>query len=157
MRKSFRRWRCSYGRPYPQDELNQAWKNLLFDHFHDIMPGSGIAVNYLEAKRNLEDVNRVATEATQGALGDITARINTQGTGVPVVVFNSLSWPQTEVIETEAQLPAPAKQIEVVDAAGKPAQAQLLSIDPQTHRAQLLAVGQHAGVRISDVFCARGD
>ena len=127
-----------YGRPYPQDELNQAWKNLLFDHFHDIMPGSGIAVNYLEAKRNLEDVNRVATEATQGALGDITARINTQGSGVPVVVFNSLSWPQTEVIENEAQFPAPAKQIEVVDSSGKPAQAQLLSIDPQTHRAKLL-------------------
>ena len=127
-----------YGRPYPQEELNQAWKNLLFDHFHDIMPGSGIAVNYLEAKRNLEDVNRVATEATQGALGDITARINTQGTGAPVIVFNSLSWPQTEVIETEAQLPAPAKQIEVVDAAGKPVQAQLLSIDPQTHRVHFL-------------------
>ena len=127
-----------YGRPYPQDELNQAWKNLLFDHFHDIMPGSGIAVNYLEAKRNLEEVNRVATQVSQGALGDITARINTQGTGVPVIVFNSLSWPQTEVIEAEAQLPAPAKQIEVVDAAGRPAQAQLLSIDPQTHRARFL-------------------
>ncbi len=127
-----------YGRPYPQDELNQAWKNLLFDHFHDIMPGSGIAVNYLEAKRNLEDVNRSATEITQGALGEITVRINTQGSGVPVVVFNSLSWPQTEVIETEAQLPASARQIEVVDAAGKPAQAQLLSIDSQTHRARFL-------------------
>jgi alpha-mannosidase len=127
-----------YGRPYPQDELNQAWKNLLFDHFHDIMPGSGIAVNYLEAKRNLEDVNRSATGITQGALGEITARINTQGSGAPVVVFNSLSWPQTEVIEAEAQLPAPAKQIEILDATGRPAQAQLLSVDPQTHRARFL-------------------
>ncbi len=57
---------------------------------------------------------------------------------MPVVVFNSLSWPQTEVIEAEAQLPAPAKQIEIVDAAGKPAQAQLLSVDPQTHRVRFL-------------------
>ena len=146
-----------YGRPYPQDELNQAWKNLLFDHFHDIMPGSGIAVNYLEAKRNLEDVNRVATETTQGALGDITARINTQGSGVPVVVFNSLSWPQTEVIETEAQLPAPAKQIEVVDAAGK-ACASATAVDRSANASgALFAVGQHAGVWIPDVFCARGD
>ena len=127
-----------YGRPYPQDELNQAWKNLLFDHFHDIMPGSGIAVNYLEAKRNLEEVNRVATQVSQGALSEIAARINTQAAGVPVAVFNTLSWPQTEVIETTAQLPTAAKQIEVVDAAGKPAQAQLLSIDPQTHRARFL-------------------
>ncbi|HWJ46216.1 MAG TPA: hypothetical protein VNS62_01100, partial [Candidatus Udaeobacter sp.] len=36
-----------YGRPYPTEVMTQTWKNLLFDHFHDIMPGSGIAVNYL--------------------------------------------------------------------------------------------------------------
>src|SRR5271169_840355 len=51
-----------YGRRYPQEEFELAWKNLLFDHFHDIMPGSGIAVNYLEAKRNLEDVGRAGRE-----------------------------------------------------------------------------------------------
>src|ERR1700726_3299835 len=49
-----------YGRAYPQDGMEQTWKNLLFDHFHDIMPGSGIAVNYLDAKRNLENVDRAA-------------------------------------------------------------------------------------------------
>ena len=38
-----------FGRDYPQDEMELAWKDLLFDHFHDIIPGSGIAVNYLEA------------------------------------------------------------------------------------------------------------
>src|SRR3984957_11742221 len=53
-----------FGRRYAQDQLEFAWKNLLFDHFHDVMPGSGIAVNYLDAKRNLEDVARSATELT---------------------------------------------------------------------------------------------
>jgi len=86
-----------YGRPYPSEEFEQAWKNLLFDHFHDIMPGSGIAVNYLEAKRNLEDVSRAGREMMEGALGDISSHINTQGGGVPVVVFNPLSWPRSEV------------------------------------------------------------
>ena len=33
-----------FGRPYAQDQFELAWKNLLFDHFHDVMPGSGIAV-----------------------------------------------------------------------------------------------------------------
>ena len=41
--------------------MKQIWKSLLFDHFHDIMPGSGIAVNYLDAKRNLENVNPLRT------------------------------------------------------------------------------------------------
>src|SRR5258708_1653643 len=127
-----------YGRPYPQDDMELAWKRLLFDHFHDIMPGSGIAVNYLDAKRNLENVTRAANEVSQGALGEIIAHTNTQGDGVPVTIFNSLSWSRTEVIEVEAQLPAPATQIEVVDSAGKPAESQLLSIDAATHRARFL-------------------
>src|SRR5579864_2860035 len=127
-----------YGRPYPQDGMELSWKRLLFDHFHDIMPGSGIAVNYLDAKRNLENVDRAASDVTKGSLREIAAHVNTQGEGVPVMIFNSLSWPRTEVTEVEAQLPAPARQIEVADSTGKLAASQLLSIDAETHRARLL-------------------
>jgi len=126
------------GQPYPQEDLNFAWKGLLFDHFHDIMPGSGIGVNYLDARRNLRDVRRAGNEMIQDSLKEIAAHINTQGQGVPVLVFNPLSWPRTEVIEVETQLPDPAKQIVVSDAAGKAAESQLLSIDPATHRAHFL-------------------
>ncbi|HEV2396334.1 MAG TPA: alpha-mannosidase [Candidatus Sulfotelmatobacter sp.] len=126
-----------YGRSYP-DNMEQIWKNLLFDHFHDIMPGSGIAVNYLDAKRNLENVDRAANDITAGALAEIAAHVDTQREGVPVMLFNSLSWPRTEVTEVEAQLPAPAKQVQVTDSTGKPVDAQLLSMGAATHRAQLL-------------------
>jgi alpha-mannosidase len=126
------------GSPYPHDQLELAWKNLLFDHFHDIMPGSGIAVNYLDAKRNLEDVARMDDEIIDRSLSEILAHVNTQGEGVPVVVFNPLSWPRTEVIEIEAQLPGPAKQIEVVDPKGHIAESQLLTIDPATNRVHFL-------------------
>ncbi len=127
-----------FGRPYPHDGLELTWKNLLFDHFHDIMPGSGIAVNYLDAMRNLENVDRAANDVTMGSLREIAAHVNTQGEGVPVLIFNSLSWPRTEVVDMEAQLPAPARQIEVVDSKGKPAESQMLYLDPETHRAHLL-------------------
>lgn len=127
-----------YGRQYPSDEFQLAWKNLLFDHFHDIMPGSGIAVNYLDAKRNLEDVQRMAGEITRGALGEISAHVNTRGDGAPVVIYNSLAWPRTDVVEVETQLPGPAQHIQVVDAKGKVALSQLLSMDAATHRVRLL-------------------
>jgi alpha-mannosidase len=127
-----------FDRPYAQDQFELAWKNLLFDHFHDVMPGSGIAVNYLDAKRNLEDVARSANEITNAAFDEILAHVNTQGDGVPVVVFNSLSWPRTEVIEVEAQLPGQAQQVEVLDAAGHQVESQLLSMDAATSRARLL-------------------
>ena len=127
-----------YGRPYPQELMTQTWKNLLFDHFHDIMPGSGIAVNYLDAKRNLENVDRAANDVTFASLRELAAHINTQRDGAPLILFNSLSWPRAEVAELETQLPTSARQIEVVDANGKPAEAQLLSIDPETNRARFL-------------------
>jgi alpha-mannosidase len=127
-----------YGRNYPQEGMEQTWKNLLFDHFHDIMPGSGIAVNYLDAKRNLENVDRFAKDVAMGSLREIAAHVNTQSEGAPIMIFNSLSWPRAEVTEVEAQLPAPAKQVEVVDSNGKAAESQLLSLDPETHRARLL-------------------
>src|SRR5208283_3868004 len=127
-----------YGRTYPQEGMEETWKNLLFDHFYDIMPGSGIAVNYLDAKRNLENVDRFANDAGMASLREIAAHVNTQGEGTPLMIFNPLSWPRSEVTEVEAQLPAPARQIEVVDANGKPAETQLLSLDPETHRARLL-------------------
>src|ERR1700680_3293452 len=131
-----------FGRSYPQDQFELDWKNLLFDHFHDVMPGSGIAVNYLDAKRNLEDVARSANEITNGALHELLAHVNTQGDGVPIVVFNSLSWPRTEVVEAEVQLPGEAKQVEVLDAAGHRVESQLLATDSATHRAHLLILAE---------------
>lgn len=127
-----------YGRPYPKEQMQRDWKRLLFDHFHDIMPGSGIAVNYLDAKRNLEDVRRSGNDIIQGSLDELAAHVNTTGAGVPVIIFNPLSWARTDITEIDVQLPQAAKQVEVVDASGKRADSQLLSFDPGTHRARLL-------------------
>jgi alpha-mannosidase len=127
-----------YGRAYPSEDFDRGWKDLLFDDFHDIMPGSGIAVNYLDAKRNLEDVSRAGGAILDGGLGEIAAHINTVGPGVPVLVFNSLSWPRNEVVEAEVQLPGALAAVEVVDAAGKPVPSQILKVDRGTHRVRLL-------------------
>jgi alpha-mannosidase len=127
-----------YGRAYPQEEFTSAWKGLLFDQFHDILPGSGIAVNYLDAKRDLEVVERTGNQILNGSLEEIAAHIDTEGSGTPVVVYNSLSWARTEVIEAEVQVPLAVHNIEVVDSAGSIVPSQLLANDPGTHRVRFL-------------------
>ena len=77
-------------------------------------------------------------DVTSGSLREIAARVDTQRDGVAVMLFNSQSWARTDVVEVEAQLPEPAQNIQVVDATGKPAEAQLISMDRDTHRARLL-------------------
>ncbi len=141
-----------YGSAYPQDGMELTWKNLLFDHFHDIMPGSGIAVNYLDAKRNLENVDRAANQVTADSLAEIAAHINTNREGVPVILFNPLSWTRTDVTEIEAQLPEAARQIAVVDSNGKPAETQLLSIDNDTHRAHFLLLSHAPSLGYATYF-----
>jgi alpha-mannosidase len=140
------------GRPYPQEEMNRAWKRLLFDHFHDIMPGSGIGVNYLDARRNLRDVRRAGGEIIEQSLEELAAHINTQGNGLPVLVFNPLSWPRQDVVELEAQLPESAKQLAVTDSMGKSASAQLLRIDQQTHRARFLLLASTPALGYNTYF-----
>ena len=127
-----------FGRPYPSADFDRGWKDLLFDDFHDIFPGSGIPVNYLDAKRNLEDVQRVGRDILNGSLDEIAANIHLKSTGVPVVVFNSLSWERQELLEMQVRLPAPAAFIEVRDASGKLVPSQLLSADPSTRVVHLL-------------------
>jgi alpha-mannosidase len=137
--EKFSSFAMPYGYQYPQEKLEDAWRKLLFDHFHDVMPGSGIAVNYLDAKRNLEEVDRLGGEAMDGGLRRIAANIATDAQkGVPVVIFNPLSWSRAEVVELEAQLPGPASGVEVVDSAGAPAASQLLENDARTNTVRLL-------------------
>jgi alpha-mannosidase len=127
-----------FGKTYPSEQFDRSWKDLLFDDFHDIFPGSGIAVNYLDAKRNLEDVGRVGQGILDGSLEEIAENINLKGSGVPLVVFNSLSWAREEVIEAEIRMPEAASSVEAVDAAGKPVSSQVLSAERGTRRVRLL-------------------
>jgi alpha-mannosidase len=127
-----------FGCPYPEKQLESAWKDLLFDEFHDVMPGSGIGVNYAEAEKNLEGVEYVTNTITQDALTEIAAHADTRGTGTPLIVFNSLAWARTDVVEAEVQLPQKVDGIQVLDAQGKTVMSQIVSQDTETHRVRLL-------------------
>jgi len=116
------------GGRYPGDDFRLAWKKVLFNQFHDIAAGSGIPVLYKDAARDYAEVRRIGTENLESALTAIVSQVNTQGSGVAVVVFNPLSWTRTGVVEAEVQLPAPAARVRVEDTAGKPVIAQKLSV-----------------------------
>jgi alpha-mannosidase len=131
-----------FGHQYPADDFQRAWRDLLFQQFHDIMPGCGIAINYVDASKSLADVKRLGGGILQGALAEIAARIETSMSGIPVAIFNPLSWERSEAVEIETQLPGPARGIEVVDAEGKKVSAQLLAFDTETNRSRILLVAR---------------
>jgi len=89
---------------------------------------------------------------TADSLAEIAAHINTNREGVPVILFNPLSWTRTDVSEIEAQLPEAARQIAVVDSNGKLAETQLLSIDSDTHRAHFLLLSHAPSLGYATYF-----
>jgi alpha-mannosidase len=70
---------------YPHDELEAAWKTVLLNQFHDIIPGSSIAEVYQDTIPELQLVVRVATEIRDAAL----AHLGQSTAGAQLVVGNA--------------------------------------------------------------------
>ncbi len=132
-----------FGRAYPQAELNEAWRKVLFNQFHDILPGSSIAPVYVDSARDHAEVRRAAGEVLSGAMQGLAARIRTAGAGVPVIVFNPLGWERNDIVELDVPLAGAPADVTVRDPAGKTMLAEVVSRDEkvQNVRVRFLAEG----------------
>jgi alpha-mannosidase len=128
------------GLDYPASQLNAAWKLQLFNGFHDLAAGSGIGVIYKDAQKQFDVVHWTANDATHNALTDIDSHIDTDAhAGVPILIWNPLSWSRTDVVKATVQMPqAEPNGISVLDAQGRLVPVQVLSIDKNTHTYHLL-------------------
>jgi alpha-mannosidase len=121
------------GRPYPQPKFEDCWRRVCFDQFHDMMAGSGIHVNYDDEAESLEFLHDTCLPELESSMRLLAARVNTQGPGRPVVVFNSLSWARTDVTEAEVQFPGALEEIEVRDPQGRSLPSHVVSRHDATH------------------------
>ncbi|MBS1800415.1 MAG: alpha-mannosidase [Acidobacteria bacterium] len=128
------------GRDYPEASLTEAWKKKAFNEFHDVAAGTAIASVYKDAQRDYDAVHRISSEATDSALHELDSHIDTAAQpGVPIVVWNSLSWDRSDAISTTVQMPhATPNGINVLDADRQPVLMQVLSHDKQTNIYHLL-------------------
>lgn len=78
--------------PYPRRDLELAWHQVLFNQFHDLLPGSGIHRIYVDAMRTYDSAQTASATIRDAAFARLRGQIDTRGEGVPVVVFNPSSW-----------------------------------------------------------------
>jgi len=129
------------GLAYPAGALNEAWKKVLFNQFHDLAAGSGIAVIYQEAQRDYDMVRFTTGEATTAALAGIAARVDTRSPigSRPVLIFNPLAWERKDVVEFSVQMPESVKSgVAVYDAENHLLPMQVISSDAATNTVHLL-------------------
>ncbi|HMK22208.1 MAG TPA: hypothetical protein VK466_07715, partial [Terriglobales bacterium] len=95
------------GSPYPQERLEDAWRKILFNQFHDLAAGSGIGVLYQDSQRDYDEVRWATEEATSNAVRAIAAHLDTRraAPGVPFLVVNPLAWKRTDLFTVDVQLP----------------------------------------------------
>jgi alpha-mannosidase len=128
------------GDAYPGNELTEAWKKVTFNQFHDLAAGSGIAAIYKDAQSDYDQVRWSTDEISTKALRTLATRIDTHGAdGVPILVFNPLGWQRSGPIEFDVQMPAPARDVSVVNSAGRVIPSQVISKDAATNTFHLLA------------------
>jgi len=90
------------GAPYPAEKLDAAWKLVLLNHFHDILPGSSINQVYSDNLPQYAEVFATTDKAVSTGLGNLARRMDTRGAGRPVLVSNALSWARGGVVEIDA-------------------------------------------------------
>jgi len=91
------------GKSYPGAELTEDWKKVLFNQFHDLGAGSGIGIIYKDAQKDYDVVRWSTNEISAGALGTVDETINTQGVGVPVLIYNPLGWVRSGDVSVHVQ------------------------------------------------------
>ncbi|MCL4514717.1 MAG: discoidin domain-containing protein [Firmicutes bacterium] len=113
---------------YPYDKITKAWGRITTNQFHDILPGSSIHSVYVEAWDDAELALNYLNASLDNALEGILSRVDTEGHGAPVVVFNPLSFARNSLVETEAAFPTKPASVRVYDPAGLEVPVQVESI-----------------------------
>jgi alpha-mannosidase len=86
---------------YPRDDLARAWKQILFNQFHDVLPGSAIETAYDDARDQLGEAVSIAKRILVRAHNILARQVDVafeDGTQ-PVLVFNQHPWPVTTDVD----------------------------------------------------------
>jgi alpha-mannosidase len=69
------------GLAYPEDKLERIWRDVCFNHFHDILPGSGVAATRTFNDGQFQQIAADTSMIKMNALRALAARIDTQANG----------------------------------------------------------------------------
>ena len=118
-----------FGDPYPGEVIRENWRKLLFNQFHDILPGSSIPEVYEDARVDFEEFFSATHGLIRSGIESIGRRIHTVNEklsdATPVIVFNTLSWKRTST----AFLRVEEEDIQVLDADGCPTNSKVIDLD----------------------------
>lgn len=124
-----------YGRVYPHTDLADAWRPVLFNQFHDILPGSSIREVYIDAAEDDALARRIGEHELEASLSFLAGRVATNrlSPGTPVVVFNPTSWTRTDIAAVDLP-PGMTGDVTAEDSRGRELPVQRERVDRYRER-----------------------
>jgi alpha-mannosidase len=129
--------------PYPAD-LAGAWRNVLFNQYHDILAGTSIEAAYEDARSQVGASMAIADRALAYSTQAISWAVDTSGPAGarPIVVVNPLAFDSRRPVEVE--LGRHSEEGRLVDDAGR-------EVAYQEVRSQATSRGRHRIVFTADL------
>ncbi|MBE3040356.1 MAG: alpha-mannosidase [Chloroflexi bacterium] len=90
------------GQPYALD-FEHAWKDVLFNQFHDILAGTSLESAYADARDQLGEAMTIGSRALNAAIQALAwqVKLEPEDGAQPVIVFNPHPWPVRANVELE--------------------------------------------------------
>jgi hypothetical protein len=123
--------------------LWHAWRLLLQNHPHDSICGCSVDQVHREMVSRFDQAEQIAQEVTGQSLTAVADQVDTQQLGLiddeyataqPLVIFNPVDGPRTDVVTARLRLPDAPDAIEVVGPDGQPVPHQVLVDPAETER-----------------------
>jgi alpha-mannosidase len=116
------------GTPPATAELSHAWRQVLFNQFHDVLAGTAIEEAYQDVRDQIGEATAIAARACNRALQAISRRvaIEPEPGMSPVVVFNPHPWPVRADLEVEVEVGPAGPPTRVVDEHGRAVPVQAI-------------------------------
>jgi alpha-mannosidase len=113
---------------YP--DLSEGWELILFNQFHDVLPGSSIRQVYEDSAQDYQRVSEIGHAALDEARNRILANIKTEAPSL--VVFNTLPWKRSNgIVEVPWSPELEGKVVASENKYGQPVASQVVEDDGQ--------------------------
>ena len=124
------------GAPTRDENLTRAWEPVLFNQAHDLTSGTMVDKVYQDTLRGYEFSKSLADEMIETDIDSIASKIDTRASRagqtetIPVLVFNTLGWPRTDIAEVKVGFSdSDVDSVALMDSAGKEVAHQLFDTE----------------------------
>ncbi|GHU68562.1 alpha-mannosidase [Bacteroidia bacterium] len=118
--------------PYQSDIIRDSWIRVIWHQFHDDLTGTSTPVAYSYTYNDHVLSQLDFSKTLNSAVGAVARQMNTEVTGIPLVVYNPLSIERKDMVEASVAVAREPAQITVYDPSGTAIATQKLSYENGT-------------------------